>query len=70
MLGTLDTMAKGSEQVRIPSSVIADIRIIAAAFGETIPSYVARILREASKRDYPKAVKKISERTERAGEED
>jgi hypothetical protein len=68
MFGTLERMPKGSDQVRIPSSLVADLRIIAPALGETVPSYVARVLREAAKRDYPKALKKISERADKVGE--
>ena len=64
VVGTLDCMPKSSEQVRIPKSLTDSARIIAAAFGETLPAYITRLVREGVKRDYPKATKKIVEKGE------
>lgn len=68
MEATLERMAK-SESLRVPSEITRDIKVIAPALGETVPTYVARVLKEAVKRDHPKAMKKIAERNAKILEE-
>ncbi len=59
----IPVMSKQTEQVRIPTELTRDARIIAAEiYGESLPEVVARALSELIARDFPTASKKIAER--------
>lgn len=58
---TLERMSR-TEQVRIPKDLAADARIVAAALNESLPEYVARKLREAVKKDMPRASQIVQQR--------
>jgi hypothetical protein len=62
MVANIVCMPK-SEQVRIPTDVTKDARLVAAElYDESLPEYVARVLRAAVQQDMPAAVQKINER--------
>lgn len=59
MATTVSSMSK-TEQVRIPADLARNARIVCAALDETLPEYVARVLREAIARDLPRAAKTVN----------
>lgn len=63
---TLPSMAK-TIQVRLPADLVDDAGLVAKAFGESTPGYIARVVRESTRRDFPKAAKLIAKRAEQAG---
>jgi hypothetical protein len=53
-------------QVRLPAELVEDAALCARAFGESTPAYVARLVRDAVRRDLPRAAKLINKRAEQA----
>ena len=66
---TLLSMGK-TVQVRLPADLWKDASLCAGAFDEAITEYVTRVVREATRRDLPKAARMITKRAEQAGRED
>jgi hypothetical protein len=59
MSSTLAIMGK-TEQVRVPTEVMDEVRMTCAAFKEAAHEYVTRAVQEALRRDMPEAAKIIS----------
>jgi hypothetical protein len=60
-----------TEQVRLPADLMENVRMTCSAFGEAANEYVARVVREALRRDMPKAAKIIAKRAaEQGGKEE
>lgn len=53
---------------KIPSDLMWDIRIVASVLGESVPEYIARVVREALKKDMPRAAKLFAKQAENAGQ--
>lgn len=69
MAVTIERMAK-TEQIRVPTDVTRDARICATElYGESLPEYVARVLREAVARDLRAAADRINERAKGSSDE-
>jgi peptidase E len=65
---TVSGMAKKqTEQVRLPADLMANVRATAPVLGESATAYVARVVREALKRDMPKAAKELTRRSQQTG---
>lgn len=54
---------KQTEQVRLPVDLMEVVRRTAPALGETPGDYIARVVREALKRDIPRAAKVLDKLT-------
>ncbi len=68
MTATLSVMAKKTtEQVRLPVDLMNDVRATAPVLGETATNYVARVVREALKRDMTRAAKELTKRAQQPG---
>lgn len=62
---------KENEQVRVPTSLTGKARIVSQALhGESMPDYVARVLKEALDRDFPLAAKRISDLAAKGDDDD
>ncbi len=70
MSSTLVGMAKKTEQPRLPVDLMQDVRAVAPALGETPNEYIARVVREALKKDIPRAAKALAKRAEHGGKEE
>jgi hypothetical protein len=66
MLATVGGMAK-TEQVRIPKELADNARIVATAFGQSLPEYVTKLLEQSVVRDFPKAAKIVAKKAEQSG---
>jgi hypothetical protein len=58
-----------TEQVRLPVELMKDVRFAAAALEEQPNAYVARVVREALRRDLPKAQRTLAKRIADQGAE-
>ncbi len=70
MDGTLRRMAKSkgpTEQVRLPADLLEVVRATSPALGEQPGDYIARVVREALKKDIPRAAKALSRRAQQSG---
>lgn len=56
-----------TEQVRLPSDLLEAVRATAPALGEQANDYIARVTREALKRDIPRAAKALARRAQQSG---
>lgn len=65
---TLAVMKK-TEQVRLPVDLMKDVRSTSSVLGESANDYVARVVREALRKDMPRAAKILTKRAEQAGQE-
>ena len=54
-----------TEQVRIPLDLMRDVRATAPVLGESASDYVARVLRDAVRRDMPRAARELTKRAQR-----
>lgn len=61
---------KKTEQVRLPVELMRDVRSTSSVFDEAPNEYIERIVREALKRDMPKAAKLLTKRAEQADASD
>lgn len=69
MSSTLLRMAKKktpTEQVRLPVDLMRDVRSTSPVLGEAPNDYVARVVREALKRDMARAAKILTRRAQQA----
>lgn len=66
---TLPVMKK-TEQVRLPVELMKDVRSTANVLGESPNDYIARVVREALRRDMSRAAKLLTKRAEQAGHDD
>lgn len=65
MVATISGMAK-TEQVRLDTELTRDARIVAAElFGESLPEFISRVVREVVEEKLPEAAKIINARAER-----
>lgn len=68
MSGTLTVMKK-TEQVRLPVELLKDVRSTSSVLGESPNDYIARVVREALRRDMPRAAKMLTKRADQASHE-
>lgn len=57
-------------QVRIPEDLADEAVVCGRMTGERLTAYVTRVIREAVKRDLPRAAKHFAKRAEQTGRED
>lgn len=69
MADTLLSMGK-TVQVRLPADLYRDASLCAGAFDEAIIEYINRVVREATRRDLPRAAKIVTKRAEQADARD
>lgn len=69
MNATLSGMKK-TEQVRLPVELLKDVRSTSSVLGESSNDYIARVVREALRKDMPRAAKLLTKRAEQAGHDE